>query len=310
MIKNIKLVSQFALKDKSHINSNVLVKNGKMIAQNDYCGISIDVDSDIDFCCNAQRLNQVLNNCDAGKLKINIKNERLYISSGRFKSNIELIPIDNYFYPNSDEESINIQSDIINQLNILSQFTEPDDVRLAMRGVAITNGSLKATNGHMLIKKDIDPIDIDEVIIPTKSINLLSKVNAFIDSISINESSVFFYFNDGFLFSKSIDAKMPDLDRVIPDFNDPIKIEPLIDPIKSIAPLCEGLSKVVVLGDCIKTQDGSTSFDGFNIKESAFNADYLLKIINVADEIDFSNYPNPCPFRSDGIIGAIAGIKI
>ena len=86
--------------------------------------------------------------------------------------------------------------------------------------------------------------------------------------------------------------------------------EPLIDPIKSIAPLCEGLSKVVVLGDCIKTQDGSTSFDGFNIKESAFNADYLLKIINVADEIDFSNYPNPCPFRSDGIIGAIAGIKI
>lgn len=310
MINNIKLVSNFASRDKSHVFSNVLVKDGFMTAQNDMAGISVAVDSDIDFCCNAEKLNQVLNNCKKGKLKTSIKNERIYISSDRFKSNIGLI--DENMYPSiiHDGENIDVQSDIITQLNSITQFTDPNDIRMPLRGVALTDGYIKATNGHIAIKKSIDHIDgIDEIIIPTKAIQLISKANTIINSLSIKENMIIFNFDDGFVFTRMIDQKMPDIDRVLSEIEKPTSLIDISEAVKSIAPMC-GDSKTMLLGKTIQNQKGDALIDGFDLDDVAFNSDYLLKIIDVASVIDFSKYPGACPFLGEEITGAVIGIKI
>jgi DNA polymerase III sliding clamp (beta) subunit (PCNA family) len=310
MINNIKLVSSFAHKDKSNVFSNVMVKNGIMTAQNEMTGISVKVDSDVDFCCNALRLNQVLSNCKDG-IKTKIKSGKIWITSGKFKSNIEIIDPDIYpVVENSDSDAASeIDSGIINTLNSLTQFTEINDVRAALQGVALCDGYLKATNGHMAIKKQINPINgVDEVIIPSKSIQMMARANALIRSISVKDRMVFFNFDDGFLFSKTIDHKMPDIDRILVEMKEKTELLKIAEPIKSISSLCDS-SRIIHLGKSIENNDGTASIDGFNLKESSFNADYLLKIIDVADYIDFSQYPGVCPFSGDGIVGAVAGVR-
>lgn len=307
MKNNIKLVASFSHKDNSNIFSNVLVKSGFMTAQNGVAGISVKVDTDIDFCCNADRLSQALNLCDKDKMKLNIKNKRLYISSGRFKSNIALLSIDSYPTIENNGDPIEIQSDIISQIASIIQFTDPNDIRPALQGVAITNGFIKATNGHMAIKKEISNIAIDEVIIPSKSIQMIVKGNTVINSMMIKDKTVFFNFDDGYLFTKTIDQKMPDIDRILSKIEQNTDLSDLKESIKSMAPLCGG-DKTLILGEEIKTRKGDSSIDGFNLPDCAFNVDYLLKIIDIADTIDFSPYPDPCPFEGDGIIGAVVGI--
>ena len=310
MINNIKLVSGFAHRDKSNIFSNVLIKDGFMTAQNELTGISVAVDCDIDFCCNADRLNQSLINCDPEKLKLSIKNSRVYIVSGRFKSNIELIPVDNYPLIDNSGDSIDIQPDIISQLSSITQFTDPNDIRIALQGVALTDGFIKATNGHMAIKKTIQNISgIDELIIPTKSLQSMIKANTIIKSMTVKNKMVFFNFEDGYVFTKTLDHKMPDIDKILCEMSEQTDISLLQGAIKSIAALC-GDSRTIILGNTIQNQNGDASIGGFNLKETAFNADYLLKIIDIADFIDFSKYPGPCPFIGSDIKGAIVGIKI
>ena len=215
MINNIKLVAGFASRDKSDILSNVLVKNGTMTAQNGLTGISVSVESDIDFCCNADRLSVALNNCQRDNLKLSIKSGKIYISSGRFKSNIDLLPVENYPIVNQPEIKTPIHSSILADLNSISQFTDPNDVRIFIRGVTISSDSLQATNGHVVIKKDIDPIEIEDTIIPTKSIQLMVKADTIINSISTENNILFFNFEDGYLFTRTIDGKMPDISKII-----------------------------------------------------------------------------------------------
>lgn len=310
MIDNIKLAVSFSHNDNSNVFSNILVNNGIVTCQNDIVGISLDIDSDINFCCNAARLLKALNNCSPEKLKMVIKNDKLHISSGRFKSFIPTIPIESYPTANNSGKSYNINSDIINIMNSITQFTDPNDVRIALRGVELSHGSVSATNGHVAVKRYIDDIEgLKSVIIPSKSLNIMAKVNAHIDSVSSDENIIFFNFNDGYLFSRTIDQKMPDIEKILTDIKEVTDLSQLKDPIKSISSMCD-FDKTLILGKEIKTRSGDASIDGFNLKESAFNADYLQKIIEIADKIDFSPYPGACPFEGDNIRGAIVGIVI
>ena len=309
MINNVSLVSGFAHKDKSNIFSNVLIKDGIMTAQNDLTGISVDVESDIDFCCNAVKLNQSLKNCNKDNYSLSINKNKLQIKSGRFSSNIELTPIDHYPLINHGGDNIEIQSDILSRLNSIAQFTDPNDVRPALRGVAICEGFVKATNGHVAIKKTITEIDIDEVIIPTKSIQSMMKANTVINFISVDSNRVFFNFENGFLFTRTIDGKMPDIDRILTDIKIPTDISLISDAVKSVASMIDQ-TEAIIFNNAITTRSGDVSIDGFDFEDSAFKSDYLMKIIDVADRIDLSQYPGTCPFDGDDIVGAVAPMKL
>lgn len=310
MIDTIKTVSGFAHNDNSNIFSNILVINGIITAQNDMCGISLDIDVDDDFCCNARSLLNVVKNCDPEKIKMSVKNGFLNVSSGRLKSKIQTVPTGSYPIIDQSGDPVKVQSDIIKAMSGMSVFSDPNDVRMALRGVELSSESINATNGHMAVKKEIEKIDIDKsVVIPSKSILIMSKVNAIIDTISMNSNFILFNFDDGYMFSKFIDQKMPDIDRILSDIENKTNVELLRDSIKSIHSMC-GNDKTVIFGESIKTRDGNTSIDGFNLNDSAFNSEYLLKIFDIADDIDISKYPASCPFEGDGIRGAIIGVII
>ncbi len=310
MIDNIKLAASFAHNDKSNIFSNILISGGIVTAQNEITGVSLDADINIDFCCSAKQLVSALNNCDPLDIDITAKNNKVFIKSGRFKSNIELVDIDSY--PGIDQSgvAINVQHDILNKMNGITQFTDPNDVRLALRGVELSSGSVNATNGHVAVKKQIDDMDgFEPIIIPSKSVNMMAKVNAHIDTVSCNGNLVLFNFNDGYLFSKVIDQKMPDISRILSDIKVKTDLLLIADAIKSMNSMCD-VDRTVLIGNEIKTKSGNASISGFDINDCAFNSDYLIKISEIADIIDFSVYPKACPFEGDDIKGAVVGVVV
>jgi len=310
MIDNTKLAASFAHNDKSNVLSNILISDGVVTAQNDMTGISLDTDISENFCCNAIQLVKSLSNCDLLKIEITLKNNKVFIKSGRFKSNIETIDINSYPKTEYKGNAINVQHDILNCMNGISQFTDPNDVRLSLRGVELSRDSVNATNGHVAVKKLIEPISgFKSIIIPSKSINMMAKVNAHIDSVTHSGSIVFFNFNDGCLFSKVIDQKMPDINKILSDINVKTELSLIADAVKSINSMCD-VDKTILIGKEIKTRSGNAEIDGFDINECAFNSDYLLKIIEIADDIDLSVYPKACPFEGDGIRGAVIGVII
>jgi len=272
-------------------------------------GISVKVDSDLDFCCNAERFKQALNNCDPSKTKYSIKNNKIYITSGRFRSNIELHPTESYPAVKNDNDNIKVQNDILNQLEIVSAFTDVADVRTFCHGVSMSGGKLSATNGRIAVEKTISDMDIN-LVIPTKAINAMSKVNSIIDSISVDGGTIYFNVEDGFMFTRTIDIKMPDLSKMWGKVDNVTEISEISEAVKTIAPFCE-FDRTMIFSDEIKTKNGDSSVDGFNFKEVAFNVDFILKIINVADRIDLSvEFPKGCPFEGDGLRGVIVGVKL
>lgn len=309
MIKNIITVASFASKDKSSVLSNIIIKDGFATAQNGLVGASLAINSDIDFCCNADKLRMALNNCSDDKLKISNNKNKIVINSGKFKSSIELADIESYPMPAIEYDHHQTQTDIISHIGIVSKFSDQNDVRVALQGVAITGSKLSATNGHMAIIKDIIDTKLDEVIIPTKAIQSLSKPGFDILNIGVKDKTIFFGCDEGFLFSKTIDYKMPDISKIITQMENEQPISEMIDDLKSIAPLC-GDSRHVMIGESISTLIGDALFSGYSYDECAFNVDYLLKISDVADMIDLSKYPDACPFSGSGVIGAVVGVRL
>jgi len=309
MINQIKLAAKFAHKDKNNAASNIYVNDGLMQSHDLVCGITLQVDSDFNFCCNAAKLNQVVSKCDPDKLKLTLKNGKLEVKSGRIRSKIDTMPLDSYPYFEQMEAYSEYEANILEDLKDLSKFTDPDDVRLFMQGVLIHDNAIVATNGHVAVKKTIELPVMDASNIPTKSIIKLSSAKLECSKLSVAENSVEFIFNGGRMFTKKISSPYPDVDRIISDIENPTVIESFIDDLKTINSMCSD-DKTVVIGDNLETRDGSTKIEGVNLPECCFNSDYLINIASVAHSIDLSTFPAPCPFEGDNIKGAIVGIRI
>lgn len=291
-IKSMKLITTFA--GKRDFYTNVIVRDGVMTAQNEVCGISIDTNIDLNFCCNAKMFTQSFNE----NSKLAIENNHLMINSGRFNANIPLVP--EFFIPEAGE-GIPVQGNILEELKGLVPFAAQDDARIALNGVAISHGYIRASNGHMAIRKAVE-CDIDEIIIPIKIIPMLAKVVDQIQTVSVYKKTVLFNFNGGRVFTKTIDKRMPDLDRTITKVNQNYLSDDLVDAVRKLEPLCNG---VITLGNTISTK--GASIEGFDLPECSFNPDYLIKIFKVADSLDLSE--EPYKFEGEGINGVIVGIR-
>jgi len=308
MIDQIKMASRFAHKDKSHYFSNICVIDGLVQCQDFLSGITLQVDSDINFCCNAAKLNQVVSKCDPANTKFELKAGNLEIKSGRIKAKIETIPVGNYpFFTQEDHHEFEI--DIIEDLKNVSVFTSPDDVRVFMQGVIIDKNAIFATNGHVVVKKEIELETDIQSIIPTKSIIKFHGAKLDCGKISISEKSVEFIFNGGRMFTRKIASKSPDINRMIGEVKNPISVDDFIEDLKIINSMCSD-DKTIIIGKHLETRDGSAKIEDVNLPDCAFNSDYLINVCEISTHIDLSNFPEPCQFEGDGIKGVLAGIRI
>ena len=307
MKEQINKLVKFA--DKDGVFSNVCVDGGEMIVQNRTCGAIYHVDYNYSFCCDAKKLNNIMNSCK-NEYDLKTTDKSVIIKSGSFKSKAEVINVSEYPMINFDAPIwIPVGVGFLDRLKKLSKFADKDDVRVYFQGVNLTDdGYLEASNGHVVVREYIGVEMDNSVIIP---ITTIDKMDQEITDIFVDDKTIYFKFDGGLFFSRVIDTKYPDVKKVIKDMESETAIGLLEEPIKSIAKFCDH-SGTVIIGSEISNRDKSTTIEGFDFPDCAFNVNYLLKLFDVGIEsIDLDSFISGSisQFKGENITGAISGIK-
>lgn len=168
---------------------------------------------------------------DEADISFELKNDRLEVRSGRFRSTLATLPAQDF--PNSDPSNMDLTVDLpsgeFKRLLDMTGFAmAQQDVRYFLNGMLIELGDGRirsvSTDGHRLALSGIDQKvltnDVKQVIVPRKGIiemqRLLQEVKKDEVSLSIGSAHLRAASDTFTLTTKLIDGKFPDYERVIP----------------------------------------------------------------------------------------------
>ena len=298
------------------------------IASTQYIGAKIDKHGSITI--PARLVSEFISNLPSGTVELEVKNEHLHITSGKFSSVINGVVADEYpELPTIDEKTaIQYEIDVedLKKAIIQTKIAVSSDVtRAVLTGVYWHNheGSLylAATDGYRLAEKRLAKSN-DEVsaIIPASTLSEVSKSVGEEKKITVlfDESQVCFRTGDMEIVSRLIDGKFPDYRQLIPsnseteivikksDFSRVTKIAALFaresgGGITVTASKENSLLSIhsiaSELGENTSEASASISADG----QVTLNSRYLTEVLNIidADEITFSfnGKLSPCVIR-------------
>ena len=136
-------------------------------------------------------------------------------------------------------------------------------------------------------------------------------------AVQSNGRSVTFHFEgDRWLTSKLLEiGDWPDPGRLLDVVCEPMHIDDsLFNAVDKLRPFMDKMNSVWLHEDgTVSTADNET--DGAHLQSTTlgplcgrYSADQLLRLRGVAERMDFSLYPKPCPFFGDAVRGVIIGL--
>lgn len=301
------LIAQDIIATKASVSilSNVLlsVKDNRLtiratdIKVNFETNIPVDVIEEGRTTVFCNKLVGIISSLPEGEIQISEKDNKLNISSILKKAKFELKTISDEEFPAflepKDIGFFEIPSSDLKQMITNTIFSVSDDqTRYYMNGICIKKVSTSllfvATDGRRLsyIKKNLElqGNDSEEIIIPTKILNIINKRLTENGNVSLGFDKKFVFVNfDNYKFSSPlIEGKFPNYNRVIPE-NQAMQFTvnrlELLDAIKRVSILVEK-----------------------NIKRIFFElSDGKLNISSNEKEIGNANEEIPCKYSGDTI---------
>ena len=292
------------------------------IASTQYIGAKIDKHGSITI--PARLVSEFVSNLPSGTVDLEIKNEHLHITSGKFSSVINGVVADEYpELPTIDEKTaIQYEIDVedLKKAIIQTKIAVSSDVtRAVLTGVHWHNhkGSLylAATDGYRLAEKRLAKSN-DEIsaIIPASTLSEVSKSVGEEKKITVlfDESQVCFRTGNMEIVSRLIDGKFPDYRQLIPSSSE---TEIVIKKAKIAALFAResggGITVTASKENSLLSIHSIASELGENTSEASaeisadgqvtLNSRYLTEVLNIidADEITFSfnGKLSPCVIR-------------
>lgn len=180
----------------------------------------------------AKRINDIVRALPDGKIKIKA-NETFKVSIATDVGEYKIAGESDDEYPTvpylEDEQAIDIAGEVLSRLITNTAFAvSTDELRPALMGVfmKIADGKMifVSTDGHRLAKletKNISTkIDSMERIIPTKGLTQVLKNVTAENRILIGENNCLFDCGETKIYTRIIDERYPDYERVIPSTNE------------------------------------------------------------------------------------------
>ena len=168
---------------------------------------------------------------DNAEIDITLKEDRLEIRSGRFRSNLSTLPASDFpaVETSSADSQVSIQAEVMKQLLDLTAFAmAQQDVRYFLNGMLVeqgfgaircvaTDGHRLASNYHQLGERTDEPAS--QVIVPRKGVLELQRLlNDCDEDVSLAFGANHLRLSTGLfqLTTKLVDGRFPDYERVIP----------------------------------------------------------------------------------------------
>lgn len=280
--------------------------------------VTIDSSSSVDmyFTVPAEKYYRAIVACDdEAKLKIT-DNKKLSVSKGKTRILLPLASDEEFPLESPTQGKAKKLGGVLSMLNTIRPFIGDDATRPWSCGVLFHDGFAYATNNVVLVKIPFTGWK-GTLTIPVFAVDELIRLDDEPFKMTADDNSVTFFYKDGvWLKSVLFSEAWPDLSTMITKCkaNKNTKIpELLIEAVQTILPFCPEpkFPKIKFTGDSVSTEDGdmSAQVGGFKMDECSFRAEPLLQVLGVAEYMDFSTYPQPCPFVGDGIEGVIVGLR-
>ena len=279
-------------------------------------GISVEVPGKIEspgkITIPARLLNDfILNNGDES-ISLTLDNLNLNLKSERYEANIKGIDAEEFpTIPEvSDKPFLEIKSeDLAKALKKVIIAAANDDTRPVLAGILHKFDkktlTLAATDSYRLAEAKIDlgkDIEAKEVIIPLRTMNELNRLLGSYSgntTIVLDENQVFFILGDIKIVSRLIEGSFPPYAQIIPTSSKitaKVSLSEAVTAIKMSALFSKDIANNIKLavgkdGMTIKSADSEAGNTTSHIKcevnggeiEIAFNARYLLDVLNVLD---------------------------
>jgi DNA polymerase III sliding clamp (beta) subunit (PCNA family) len=325
MLKDLKFVQgAVAKKDLVPAMKHFCIEQGTIRSYNGKLAISSPIQFDIDCKPNATELVQAIANCNADHtVTITMSDDRRYlrILNGPYDVKVNCIEEETpHVLPEGNEISLAGIS-LRDAFDAVLSFAGNDASRDWANGILLSGQSMFATNNVIVVEYWLGTQLPFTANVPNEAIEEVIRVGEDPTHIQLNDYSITFHFDNG----KWIRSGLYDMGRLneIPRIlnRDPLNIPMSIDKeffegIKKIKPFLNKQREVYFRDGHLTNHyspEGSTAdyaLDNFEYAKGCYTVDNLLLLENVAETIDWTEYPNACMFYGGKLRGAIIGRKM
>lgn len=303
------------------------INDGRIKSFNGLIALSAPIDLDMTATPKAVKFMKAIEGCNTTTAIHMTPSGLLSIRSGKFTARVEC------FRANDEDEwdeaeavssildhiepegaKIEFPVSILKAAKTLEAFISDDASRPWANGILLRDHSAYATNNIVFVEYWLGA-DVPEINIPAQAVRELLRVGEEPETVSVGENSVTFFFSgDRWLRAQRLSTSWPDL-------------SPLLDRVGELAAFPDGIFDAVELLKPFVSVEGrihfrpgvvSTNLEGGEggtvevagvPERGAYHWEHLLSLRGVAEEIDFSFHPQPCPFRGERVRGVIQGMN-
>lgn len=316
MIESLKFVQgAVAKKDFVQELTHYHIENGLIKAFNGMLGLCCPIDLNLDVKPNATQFFKAIQSCKETATLHLTDAGRLAIKSGPFRAFVDCIPGD---FPEvlPKGRKIPLDGGLLAVIKALAPFIAEDASRQWARGILLRGQSAYVTNNIILIQKWLGyqfPIDLN---IPRAAVAELLRIGEEPTSLQVGENNVTFHFpGNRWLRTQTYDLSWPDVDRILSVDGD-FKAAPqaLWDSTEELVHFVDDQGRLFLSPGKVSTSQNEGEGASVDIPElehaGCFHFKQLYLVSKIADKIDLSKYPKPCPFIGKDLRGVIIGMKV
>lgn len=322
MLEALKFVMRgVAQKDYVPGLTHFRIQNGRCTGYNGALSISAPVDISFDVAPQAGMFIKALNACE-GVITLKMETpDSLLVRSGNFRVSVPCIPPDSVPQIKPSGVMVAPHSSILHAFSGLLPFVGVDASRPWAMGILLAGESAYATNNVIVTEYWLGSKFPAFVNIPSGIVEELVRIDEELCFMQVAENSITFHYKDGRWVNSSLLAlSWPNIPNLFQQCWQDVQLSDVTPELqeaclKLTSFVDKDLGHLYFRGTDISTTKGGIADGGAIIEmpglpeRGCYHVKHLNKVLEAADEADFSKYPEAVPFIGNNIRGMMLGIK-
>jgi hypothetical protein len=308
-----------AKKDFQPVLTHFRITNGRVTGFNGILALSSPIPLDLTATPAAIPFVKAIEGCSDQVVLYMTEAKRLAVKSGSFKA---------YINCSDDGEMLDaikpegrgcmLPGVIINAFKALEPFIGYDASRPWANGILLRGQCAYATNNIIVAQVWVGQ-ELPEMNIPDLAIRELIRIGEEPLACTLGKNNITFHFNeDRWMRSQLLNTNWPNIDRLLdsveelgPEFG-PLPTG-IFESVEKLKPFLSDEGRIYFRKDTLSTaiadgEGASVTLPGIP-EYGAYHYEHLMSLKGIAEKIDFSKHPKPCPFRGPMLRGVIQGMR-
>jgi hypothetical protein len=296
------------------------IESGRVTGFNGTLAMSAPLQLSFNCAPSASHFVKAINACEGVVSIAQESVHKIIVTSGKFKASVPCVPVQEVQSVTPEGTIHKNVSNLPDAFRVLRPFlaNETDSGRDWSRNIRLDSGCAYVTDNTVLIQYWLG-VTTNPINIPFEAVDEVCRVSDKLEAIQLNDNSITFWFENGTWIRSQLNvAAWPNLMICIGSNFEDCKLAPVSEDFKDA---CSKLGKfggkdyteVYFRGSDIATSRKETK-DIATIATMApsigcYALKHLNKVLNVATNIDFNNYPKPACFEGDNLRGVFVGVR-